>query len=125
QYKLANSLSWLAEHFGGDHKLVQKVLAGKSPTERAADLIAGTKLKDVAVRQKLYKGGKEALAGSSDPMIQLARDVDKAARAVRKVMETQVEEVKRQAYDRIAKAKFAVEGTSAYPDATCTLRLSI
>ena len=39
-------------------------------------------------------------------------------------METQVEEVKRQAYAQIAKAKFALEGTSTYPDATFTLRLA-
>ena len=37
--------------------------------------------------------------------------VDPEARAVRKIMETQVDEVKRQAYAKIAKAKFAIEGT--------------
>ena len=34
------------------------------------------------------------------------------ARAVRKIMESQVDEVKRQAYAQIAKAKYAVEGVS-------------
>ena len=34
------------------------------------------------------------------------------------------EEIKRQAYAEIAKARFAIEGTSNYPDATFTLRLS-
>jgi len=42
---------------------------------------------------------------------------------VRKIMETQ-SEAKQQAHARIAKARFAVEGTSTYPDATFTLRLS-
>src|SRR5262249_55213106 len=37
---------------------------------------------------------------------------------------SELEEVKRQAYDQIARAKFAVEGPSTYPDATFTLRLS-
>jgi len=32
--------------------------------------------------------------------------------------------VRRQAYDQIAQAKFAVEGTSVYPDAPFTLRLA-
>jgi hypothetical protein len=123
-HKLTNSLSWLAEHFGGDSKGVQKVLGGKSPSERAAELIGGTKLKDVAVRKKLYEGGKEAIEASDDPMILLARQVDEKAREVRRIMQTQVEEVKRQAYDEIAKAKFAVEGTNTYPDATFTLRLA-
>ena len=50
--------------------------------------------------------------------------VDQESRAVRKIMENQLEEPKRQAYDKIARAKFAVEGTSAYPDATFTLRLA-
>src|SRR5262249_26176054 len=40
-----------------------------------------------------------------------------------KVIEAQ-DEVKRQAYAQIASAKFAVEGTSTYPDATFTLRLA-
>ncbi len=39
-------------------------------------------------------------------------------------METEVDEVKRQAYAEIAKVNFALEGTKTYPDATFTLRLS-
>jgi hypothetical protein len=53
----------------------------------------------------------------------LARSVDSEARAVRKIIETQ-DEVKRQAYGKIAQAKFAVDGQSTYPDATFTLRLA-
>src|SRR5207244_809226 len=40
--KLADSLSLLVEMAGANHELVQKVLAGKSPRERAAALVAGT-----------------------------------------------------------------------------------
>jgi len=122
--KLANSLMFLAEQFGEDAPIVQKVLAGKSPNDRAVELVAGSKLKDVATRQKLYEGGKEAIMASNDPMIALAKLIDPESRAIRKIYETEVEEVKRQAYAQIAKAKFAVEGTSTYPDATFTLRLS-
>jgi hypothetical protein len=57
-------------------------------------------------------------------MIQLAKLVDGEARAERKVMESDVDEVKRQAYAQIANAKFAVEGASNYPDATFSLRLA-
>jgi hypothetical protein len=39
-------------------------------------------------------------------------------------METQVEEVKRQAYAEIARAQYEVEGPNIYPDATFSLRLS-
>ncbi len=122
--KLADSLTFLANEMGADSPLVKKVLASKSPSERAYELIRGTKLKDVKLRKKLYKGGKEAVDAAHDPMIELARLVDPEARKVRKIMESEVEEVQRQAYAEIAKVKFALEGTSTYPDATFTLRLS-
>ncbi len=122
--KLSDSLSWLCEIIGIEDPLVQKILAGKSPRERASELLRGTKLFDVEARKKLFEGGKAAVDASDDAMIKLAKLVDADARAVRKILEAQVEEPKRQAYDKIAKAKFALEGTSAYPDATFTLRLS-
>src|SRR5438876_11468011 len=109
---------------GYNDSLVQKVLDGKSPQQRAYDLISGTKLNDVKERKRLYEGGQKAVDESTDPMIVLARLVDPAARAVRKIMETQVDEVKRQAYAKIARAKYAIEGGSTYPDATFTLRLA-
>jgi hypothetical protein len=122
--KLVDSLTWLTEQLGASDELVQKVLAGKSPQARAQELITGTKLKDVAERKRLYEGGKEAVEQSNDAMIALAKLVDPAARAVRKIMENEVSEVEQQAYAQIAKAKFAVEGTNTYPDATFTLRLA-
>jgi hypothetical protein len=121
--KLTESLTWLANLLGGDDELVGKVLAGKSPHERAIDLIKSTKVIDPEVRRTLYKGGKEAVAAGNDPMIELARLIDPEARAVRKVVE-EASEVKRQAYGQIAHAKFAIEGTNTYPDATFTLRLA-
>jgi hypothetical protein len=57
-------------------------------------------------------------------MILLAKLVDPPARAVRKLMETKVEEVERQAYAQIAKAKYTIGGKDVYPDATFTLRLA-
>jgi hypothetical protein len=122
--KLADALTFLAGELGYDDELVKNVLAGKSPQERAYELIQGTKLKDVDERKKLYKGCEKGNLKTNDPMIALARLVDPEARAVRKVMETDVEEVQRQAYGDIAKVKFALEGTSTYPDATFTLRLA-
>jgi hypothetical protein len=85
--------------------------------------VKGTKLKDVAVRKQLYAGGAAAVTAANDPMIALARLVDDPARDARKVFEAQ-DETKQQAYAEIAKARFAIEGTSTYPDATFTLRLS-
>jgi hypothetical protein len=121
--RLANSLTFLANQLGADSDIVKEILAGKGPQERAVELVKGTKLKDADERKKLFEGGKAAVDSAQDPMIELARIIDPAARAVRKVIEAQGE-IKQQAYAQIAKAKFAVEGTSTYPDATFTLRLS-
>lgn len=122
--KLGDSLTALATTYGADDELVKKVLAGKSPRERAYELVSGTKVKDVAVRKKLYEGGKAAVDAADDPMIALVRLVDPKARAVRKEFETKVEEPKRQAYAALAKARYAMDGTNTYPDATFTLRLA-
>src|SRR6266478_2142160 len=123
QIMLTDSLTDLATRFGFTDPLVQKVLAGKSPSARAAELIKGTKVKEVAVRKQLYEGGAAAVTAAKDPMIELARLIDGPARVARKVFEAQ-DEAKQQAYGDIAKARFAIEGTSNYPDATFTLRLS-
>ena len=122
--KLADSLTFLASELGADNDLVKKVLAGKSPRERAYDLVSGSKLKDVAVRKQLYEGGQKAVDASSDPMIVLAKLVDPEARKLRKVFENEVDEPKRQAYSALAKARYAMDGSNTYPDATFTLRLA-
>ncbi|MFN2477395.1 MAG: S46 family peptidase [Chthoniobacterales bacterium] len=123
QTTLTDSLTDLAERFGYNDALVQQVLAGKSPVDRAAELVKGTKLKDVAFRKQLYEGGAAAVATAKDPMIELARMVDGPGREVRKVFEAQ-DESRKQAYAELAKARFAIEGTSTFPDATFTLRLA-
>lgn len=123
QLKLADSLTWIVERLGSSDALVQKTLAGKSPRGRAQELIQGTHVKDVAFRKQIYNGGKSAIEAARDPMITLAQAIDADARAVRKIVETQ-NEIKQQAHALIEKARFAVQGTSAYPDATFTLRLS-
>jgi hypothetical protein len=121
--RLTDSLTDFASQFGADDPLVQKVLAGKSPHARAVELVTGTRLKDVAFRKDLYNKDAAALQAGHDPMIDLARLVDGPARDARKIYDTQ-EEIKKQAYSEIAKARFVIEGTGSYPDATFTLRLS-
>jgi Peptidase S46 len=132
---LTDSLTLLCYQYGEQNGLVKKVLAGKSPAARAAELVLGSKLGGspggrvsvgdaVALRKKLFEGGKEAVDACKDPMIELARLIDPESRKVRKVMDTEVDEVKRQAHSQIAKAAYAIEGDSVYPDATFTLRLS-
>src|SRR5262245_60250739 len=122
--KLADSLGFMVELLGADHSLVKGVLAGKTPEERANELISGTKLKDPEVRKELAKGGFEAIDASNDPMILVAREIDAKAREVRKRYETELAAVERANYAKIARALFETEGNKIYPDATFTLRLS-
>jgi hypothetical protein len=121
--RLTDSLTDLASQFGADNPLVEKVLAEKSPHDRAVELVSGTKLKDVATRKELYGKDAAALQAAHDPMIDVARLIDAPAKEAKKIYDAQ-DEIKKQAYADIAKARFATEGTSSYPDATFTLRLS-
>ncbi|MEW6130672.1 MAG: S46 family peptidase [Acidobacteriota bacterium] len=122
--KLANALAFMRDELGANHPTVQKVLAGKTPEARAAELIDGSKLKDVEYRKQLAAGGTKAIQESTDAMIALARMIDPQARELRKRYETEVQASERANYAKIAKARFEVEGTKVYPDATFTLRLS-
>lgn len=120
---LADSLSnWL--EVAPNDPLVQQVLAGKSPQERASELVRTTKLRDVAARKALGEGGKAAVDASTDPMIQVARMVDARGRELRKQYDDNIAEVLRQSYAKIANAQFKTSGGDTYPDATFTLRLS-
>src|SRR6185503_4810726 len=122
--KLADSLAFMVELLGADNALAKQIMNGKTPDARAAELIAGTKLKDVAARKELATGGLKAIEASTDPMIVLARTIDPKARELRKRFESEVSAVERANYAKIARARFDTEGTKLYPDATFTLRLS-
>ena len=111
--ELGDSLShWLLSN--PSDPLVKQVLAGKSPDQRASELVRTTKLKSVAARKS---------PDPNDPMIVVARLVDGRARELRKQYEDNVAEPLRQAYSKIANAVFKTSGDT-YPDATFTLRLS-
>ncbi len=122
--KLTDSLGFMVELLGADNELVKQVLNGKTPEARAAEMIAGTKLKDPEFRKELAKGGKAAIDASTDPMIVVARLIDPKARELRKRYESEVTGVERSNYAKIARALFDTQGTKLYPDATFTLRLS-
>ena len=103
---------------------LKQILDGKTPEVRAKELIEGTKLADVEYRKEVAKGGKEAIASSTDPMIVVARTIDAKAREARKRYESEITGAERTNYAKIARALFETEGTKLYPDATFTLRLS-
>ena len=121
---LSESLAEMRDELGANNPDVQKSLAGKSPEERAKEVIEGTKLEDVAVRKQLYEGGAAAVNASTDPLIVMIRQVEPDAAAIHTQDEDQVESVFRQSGGSIGKALFAQKGLSVPPDATFTLRLS-
>ena len=121
---LTHSLTQLRAELGADDAIVRQVLGRDSPEELAARLVRGTRLGDPKLRWALFQGGMAAIQAARDPMLELARAVDPAARAVRRLHEQQVEGVVSQNSALIARARFTLYGTSRYPDATATLRLS-
>ena len=124
ELKLSFSLDKLREFLGPDSPYVKKVLGRVSPDTLAHALVTGTRLDDPAYREKLWDGGVEAIEAAQDPMILFARKVDEVSRTYRKRYEDEVEAPKKQASERIAEARFAIQGTSNYPDATFTLRVT-
>jgi Peptidase S46 len=122
QTLLADSLARLCELRGADDEVCVKILDGKSPLERAAELVKGTRLIDVEARKQLAKSG-DGIRMSDDPMVKLALLIDPAVRELRTKTEA-LDEIETQAYEKIAEAIFATQGTAAYPDATFTLRLA-
>jgi Peptidase S46 len=117
-------LTKMREELGADHPYVRRVLGKQSPRQVATHAVRGTKLFDVAQRRALWNGGPAAIAASTDPMIELVRRLDPDMRAARKRFEDEVEPVEKKNGELIAKARFALDGTSDYPDATFTARLS-
>jgi hypothetical protein len=120
---LAEWLKRLTERLGPGHSVVAKILNGRTPEAAARDFVAGSKLTDVAERKRLA-GSAEAVASSTDTMIQLARLIDDHGRTLLKRYKDKVEAVQASSASRIARARFAIYGANEYPDATFTLRLT-
>ncbi len=120
---LTDSLTDLVNHIGATDPLVQKVLAGKSPADRATELVTTTKLGDLAFRKQMYGADSAAIKAANDPFLNLALLIEPTALYARQTRDSN-DEAKQQAYAQIAKARFALEGASTYPDATFTLRLA-
>jgi hypothetical protein len=121
---LASDLSRSLAGLGRENPYVKAVLGGGDPAEVAKAALEGTKLGDPKVRKALLEGGESAVAASTDPLIVLARKIEPFARERIRWVEDNVQSIETPAGEKIGKARFAVYGKSAYPDATFTLRLS-
>lgn len=118
------SMEKMRQILGADDAFVHEALGKQSPDELATALVEGTKLADPKVRKQLWDGGERAIQASTDPMIVFARKIEPVATKIRKEFEDEVQAPTTKADEAIAQARFAREGTSSYPDATFTLRLS-
>jgi hypothetical protein len=118
---------WLAkvrEDLGTSDPDFITVMGKRSPEEIADAAINGTKLTDAKLRAQLLAGGADAINAYHDPLIDFVRTLDAPARAARADYENTVRAVITKNSALIAKARFALEGNTDYPDATFTLRLS-
>ncbi|MGE3396658.1 MAG: S46 family peptidase [Sphingomonas sp.] len=107
-----------------DDPRVRQLLGNESPETLAARVIAGSRLGDPAVRQALWEGGLAAVQASDDPLIRFALAIQPITRGARSDYEDRVQAATDRASEALARARFAVYGTSLYPDATGTLRLT-
>lgn len=124
ELKLTYLFTGIRRDLGADDPFVHKLLGKESPEQVARRLVGGTQLDDAKVRETLYNGGQTAIAASDDPLIRFATAINDDLLEVRKRYEAGVVAPTRAAAERIAKARFAVYGTSVDPDATFTARLS-
>jgi len=101
-----------------------KLMLGKDSPEELSRRLASSRLVDPAYRKQLWEGGQAAIEACDDPLIRYVVATDPAARALRKRYEERVGGPVERAQERLARARFAVYGTSLSPDATFTPRLS-
>ncbi|HEX8840440.1 MAG TPA: S46 family peptidase [Sphingomicrobium sp.] len=101
-----------------------KLLLGRESPEQLSAALAKSRLGDTAVRKALWDGGLAAVKASKDPMIQYVLKIDPAGRQLLSQWNENVDGPITAASEALAKARFAALGTSVYPDATFTLRLS-
>ena len=124
EVQLAWWLSKTREILTVDDPRIRQLLGNESPEALAARLAAGTRLGDPAVRRQLWQGGLAAVEASDDPLIQFVLRIQPIMRGARSGYEDRVQAPTDRASEALARARFAAYGTSLYPDATGTLRLT-
>ncbi|KKT81248.1 MAG: hypothetical protein A3B99_05130 [Candidatus Yanofskybacteria bacterium RIFCSPHIGHO2_02_FULL_44_12b] len=124
--KLADSITHFVEVLGVDDLTVQDLLFRyhRRPSDVARLFVQGTKLSDINQHTLIVQ--ELAVSGTfptGDLMVGLAQLVQRASADY--ANEWRAALIKeRQGYAKISEALFAIYGTSVYPDATFTLRLS-
>jgi len=122
--RLDAGLQEAVDVLGVQHTIVKTLTDGKTSSQAAKDALANTQFNNEEFRKQLLDGGYGAIEMSKDPLIILARNIEAHARPFRKQLEQQVTAVISEHSQRIAEARFAIQGKTYYPDATNTLRLT-
>lgn len=121
-------LSWwlekVREILTVDDPRIRQLLGDEAPEALARRVVTGTRLGDPAVRRALWEGGLAAVEASDDPLIRFVRAIQPVTRGARRDYEDRVQAPTDRASEALARARFAAYGTSLYPDATGTLRLT-
>ncbi|MFO7893408.1 MAG: S46 family peptidase [Longimicrobiales bacterium] len=115
----------LAERFlsENDPFVREAFRAGETAEEAATRIVNTTRIMEPEFRQQLVEGGVSAVEAESDAGLALARVMERSIDSVSTRLEeiTAAEAVQE---ERLARALFAVKGTSIPPDATFTLRIT-
>jgi hypothetical protein len=124
----ARRMTWvfsrLQLHLGTADPAFTDLLGHEAPHDLAQRLVEGTKLGDLKVRQALLNGGPSAIAASTDPLLVYMREKwEPRAIIVRESYEDTQATVSKNAA-LIDRARLAVLGPDADPDATSSPRVS-
>ncbi|MBL8548775.1 MAG: S46 family peptidase [Hyphomonadaceae bacterium] len=116
---------WLSKVREGlkDDPVARRMLRGDAPEEVARRLMR-TRLGDADVRRRLWERGAGAVEDSDDPLIEFVRRWDGDARSLRTRYEREVEGPVARAQELIARARFQAYGSSLYPEATFSPRIT-
>jgi hypothetical protein len=112
------------QSLGAKDPFVRAALKGLTPAAVVQQAISGTQLHKLEFRRALLDQGPEAIAQSNDPLLVLARSIEPVIRQLRAWNEEKLLQTEVLAGERLANARFAVYGKTAYPDANFSLRLT-
>ncbi len=121
---IAENLRFLVAELGADDPVVKALLGGRTPLQVAQEVVASTKLADVAERKRLAADPALLKSLADDGVLRYVRTVEAAARQYRKKYEDTVKAVLESDLGKIAQARYEVFGASEYPDATFTPRVT-
>lgn len=121
--ELAENLRFAEEKFGKENPAIKEALAGRTPLAAAAAAVKSSKLFSVAERKRLA-ADPAALKTSEDGILKLVRILQPEALRYRREYDEKFQPALTRLSADLAAARFAIFGTSVYPDATFTVRVS-